>query len=97
MNMALTKVELVEMICNNTGILKKDCVKIVETFIEIIKEELTKGNDVMISGFGKWSVKTKKERKGRNPKTGEAITIAARKVVTFKWSNSLKQIVQDSK
>jgi integration host factor subunit alpha len=52
-----------------------------------------KGNDVKISGFGKWTVKAKKKRKGRNPQTGEALTIDARRVVTFKSSNVLKDAV----
>jgi len=59
----------------------------------VIKDYLDKGNDVMISGFGKWTVKAKKARKGRNPQTGADLTIAARRVVTFKPSNVLRKAV----
>jgi integration host factor subunit alpha len=62
----------------------------VESVFDIIKDELTNGNDVMISGFGKWSVKKKKPRVARNPKTGEEITIDARTVVTFKCAENLR-------
>ena len=71
--MALTKIDLVEMIYNELNIPKKECIKLVDSFFDIIKDELAKGNDVMISGFGKWSVKQKRPRLGRNPQTGEQI------------------------
>lgn len=61
------------------------------SLFEIIKDDLGKGNDVMISGFGKWSVKAKKKRTGRNPQTGEAMTISARRVISFKSSQVLKK------
>jgi integration host factor subunit alpha len=64
-----------------------------ESVFEIIKDELDKGKAVKISGFGKWTVKSKKKRNGRNPQTGEALTIDARKVITFKPSNVLKNAV----
>lgn len=88
--MALTKIDLVEMIRDEIGLAKKECITIVDDLFEIIKEELAKGNPVNISGFGKWSVLNKKDRKGRNPQTGEIITIHARKVVSFKTSNVLR-------
>jgi integration host factor subunit alpha len=88
--MAITKNDLIEMVCNSIGIPKKECGKLIESFFEIIREELEKGNDIKISGFGKWAVKSKKERKGRNPQTGENMTISARSVVTFKPSGKLK-------
>jgi integration host factor subunit alpha len=88
--MPLTKIELVEMIYSELDMPKKDCVKLVESFFDIIKDELANGNDVMISGFGKWSVKKKKPRVGRNPKTGEEMTIDARTVVTFKCAENLR-------
>ena len=75
------------------GISKKDSVTAVESVFDIIKDELGKGNDVMISGFGKWTVKSKKEQKGRNPQTGKDMTIDARKVVTFKPSTVLRDAV----
>jgi len=88
--MPLTKIELVEMIYSELDMPKKDCVKLVESFFDIIKDELANGNDVMISGFGKWSVKKKSPRVGRNPKTGEEMTIDARTVVTFKCVEDLR-------
>ena len=91
--MGLTKIDIIDSVCEQFGIPKKDCVRIVESLLDIIKDDLDKGNDVMISGFGKWSVKAKKARKGRNPKTGKAMTIVARKVVTFKPSHVLRDAV----
>jgi len=88
--MTLTKIEIVNMLNEQIGMPKIECIRIVESFFDIIKSELDKGNPVMISGFGKWTVKAKKERIGRNPKTGEDVTITARKVVTFKPSTVLK-------
>ena len=88
--MPLTKINLVEMVYGVLDVPKTQCVNVVESFFDIIKEELAKGEEVMISGFGKWSVKKKKPRVGRNPKTGEEMTIDARTVVTFKCSDSLR-------
>lgn len=87
--MAITKNEMVDMLHNQIGLPKKACINIVECFFEIIKLELEKGNPVMISGFGKWAVRSKRERKGRNPQTGEEMAIQARRVVTFKGSPNL--------
>ncbi|MFZ4439881.1 MAG: integration host factor subunit alpha [Syntrophales bacterium] len=91
--MSMTKVDIIDSINEKTSIQKKECAGIVESLFEIIKSEFAKGNDVNISGFGKWSVLKKKARKGRNPQTGEALMIAARKVVTFKPSAVLKNKV----
>ena len=88
--MALTKDDIADSIYNNMDFPKKDCLKVVESFFEIIKDELAKGNEVMITGFGKWTVKKKGNRMGRNPQTGENITIDARKVVTFRSSGKLR-------
>ena len=88
--MALTKIDLVDMIYSELDIPKKECINLVESFFDIIKEELVKGNDFMISGFGKWSVKQKRPRLGRNPHTGEQIIIDARRVVTFKSAEKLR-------
>lgn len=90
--MSLTKIEIIDSVYENLGISKKESVTAVESLFEIIKDELGKGNDVMISGFGKWTVRAKKKRKGRNPQTGEALIIDARKVVTFKPSYRLRQL-----
>ena len=88
--MALTKIEVVNMLNEQIGFPKVECIRIVESFFDIIKSELDKGNPVMISGFGKWTVKAKRERKGRNPHTGEVLSIKARKVVTFSPSAVLR-------
>ncbi len=93
--MSMTKVDIIDSIYEKLGIPKKDCIRIVESVFEIIKNDLDKGNDVMISGFGKWTVKAKKKRKGRNPQTGKELMIDARKVVTFRPSQVLKGTVND--
>jgi integration host factor subunit alpha len=91
--MSMTKIDIVPSVCEKTGIPKKDCSRIVEGLFAIIKDDLNRGNDIMISGFGKWTVNAKKARNGRNPKTGKAMTISARKVVSFKSSNVLRDVV----
>jgi len=91
--MSLTKIDITESIREKIGIPKKDSVRVVESLFGIIKSEFAKGNDVKISGFGKWTVKAKKKRKGRNPQTGEALMVAARKVLTFKPSPILRDKV----
>ena len=91
--MSLTKIEIIESIYEEFGIPKKDCIRILESFFEIIKDELGKGEAVMISGFGKWTVRAKKERAGRNPQTGKQMMIDARTIVTFKPSNVLRNTV----
>jgi integration host factor subunit alpha len=88
--MKMTKIKIINMICEHIDMPKTECFRIIESVLEIIKSELEKGNDVKISGFGKWAVNSKKARKGRNPQTGQELTIAARKVVTFKASPALK-------
>jgi len=88
--MSLTKIDIIESVYANLDIPRKDCVSIIENLFEIIKDDLGKGKDVMISGFGKWMVKAKKKRKGRNPQTGEALAIDARRVVTFRSSTVLR-------
>lgn len=89
--MAMTKIEIVNVLYEHFGLPKNECSRIVERFFDIIKSELSNGNDVMISGFGKWTVNSKKARRGRNPQTGKALTIAARKIVTFKASHVLRE------
>ena len=91
--MTLTKSDIVNSICEKLVIPKTECVNLVESFFDIIKDELGKGNPVNISGFGKWVVKQKNARKGRNPQTGEYLTIKARKVVTFQQSSKLRDTV----
>jgi integration host factor subunit alpha len=91
--MSLTKIDIIEAVYTHLGIPKKDCSRIVESLFEIIKDDLDKWNSVMVSGFGKWMVKAKKKRKGRNPQTGKEMTIDARRVVTFKPSTVLRKVV----
>jgi len=91
--MTLTKIQIVESIQNQTGFPKNRSSEIVETLLEIIKRTLESGEDVLISGFGKFCVKEKNERKGRNPATGEDLMLEPRKVVTFRCSGKLREIV----
>jgi len=93
--MSLTKIDIIDSIYEKLGIPKKECARIVGSIFAIIKDDLDRGNDVMVSGFGKWTVKAKKKRKGRNPQTGESLMIDARKVVTFKPSQVLRGAVND--
>ena len=88
--MALTKFQIVESIQNQTGFPKNRSSEIIETLLEIIKRILASGEDVLVSGFGKFCAKEKKERRGRNPATGEDLMLAPRKVVTFKCSGKLR-------
>ena len=91
--MALTKIQIVESIHDETGLPKNKSTEIVETFVEIIKKTLASGEDVMISNFGKFCVKEKAERKGRNPATGDDLMLEPRKVVTFTCSGKLRDRV----
>jgi integration host factor subunit alpha len=88
--MTLTKAQMVESIQNQTGFPKTRSSEIVETLLEIIKSTLESGEDVLVSGFGKFNVREKKERKGRNPSTGEDMMLSPRKVVTFNCSGKLR-------
>ena len=89
--MALTKAEIVEIIQEKTGNPKNLSAYTVETIIEIIKNSLQNGDDVLISGFGKFCVKEKNKRRGRNPATGDDLMLQPRKVVTFTCSNKLRE------
>jgi integration host factor subunit alpha len=91
--MNLTKSQIVESVQNQTGFPKNKSSEIVETLLEIIKSTLESGEDVLASGFGKFCVKEKKERRGRNPATGEDMMLAPRKVVTFTCSGKLRDRV----
>ena len=88
--MTLTKSHLIDAIAEQNGFSKKKSTETVETILEIIKSTLVSGEDVLISGFGKFCVKEKRERKGRNPATGEDMMLAPRRVVTFKCSGKLR-------
>jgi integration host factor subunit alpha len=89
--MALTKIDIVQNISDKLGTSKRDSTRIVESVFEIMKEQISKGNTVKISGFGNFLVKSKKARRGRNPQTGVEMEISARKVLTFKSSNVLRK------
>jgi integration host factor subunit alpha len=89
--MTLTKAQIVETIQNRTGLTQKRSSEIVETLLEIIKSTLASGEDVLISNFGKFCVNHKKERRGRNPATGEDLMLPSRKIVTFKCSGKLRE------
>ena len=94
--MTLTKAHIFEAIADQTGFSKNHSSKLVETILEIIKSTLESGEDVLVSGFGKFFVKEKNERRGRNPATGEDMMLDARKVVTFKYSGKLRDKVNGS-
>jgi len=88
--MTLTKADIVDAIYNQSGLPKIRSTQVVEFLIEIIKKTLESGEDVLISGFGKFCVKGKRGRKGRNPQTGNDLMLGERRVVTFKCSGRLK-------
>ena len=88
--MALTKNDIVEQIQTGLGFPKNKSVEITESLLELIKSSLASGDDVLVSGFGKFCVKEKRERKGRNPATGEDAILPSRRVVTFKCSGKLR-------
>jgi len=88
--MTLTKAQIIDSIQNQTGFPKNKSSEIVEILLEIIKNALASGEDVLISSFGKFCVREKRERKGRNPATGNAMMLRSRKVVTFNCSGKLR-------
>jgi len=90
--MTVTKVDLIDQVyASNSKMSKARAREAVETFLLIIKSSLEKGDDVLLSGFGKFNVKDKNARRGRNPQTGESMMLGARKVVTFKPSGLLRK------
>ena len=90
----LTKAELAELLFDRIGLNKRESKDIVEAFFDLLHEALVKGNEVKLSGFGNFTIREKGSRPGRNPRTGEAIPIKARNVVTFHASHKLKGVVQ---
>ena len=92
--MALTKNDIIAKIYD-LGFTKKESVDILETMLEIIKHTLEQNEDVLISGFGKFSLKQKKMRKGRNPATGSDLMLQARKIITFKCSGKLRDKINN--
>jgi integration host factor subunit alpha len=87
----MTKIDIIQNVCDRLGFSKKDSARIVESVFDIMKDEIAKGDKVKISGFGNFIVKDKKSRRGRNPQTGAEIEISARRVLTFKSSQVLKK------
>jgi integration host factor subunit alpha len=95
--MTLTKADLVQQVYkNHEGLTKVQAVESVEAILRISKDSLINGSDLLLSGFGKFNVRDKKTRRGRNPQTGEDLMLEARRVVTFKPSGILRDRVNGS-
>ena len=92
--MAVTKADFAERLLDEIGLNKREAKEMVELFFEQIKASLEQGEQVKISGFGKFELRDKSSRPGRNPKTGEEIPISARRVVTFRTGQKLKTRVE---
>ena len=88
--MALTKYPIAEKLQSDLGLSKTQSIETVESLIELIKATLESGEDILVSGFGKFCVQAKRQRKGRNPATGQEMILKPRKIVTFKCSGKLK-------
>ena len=91
--MTLTKAQIIDKISAKDGFTKKKSIEILETMVDIIKNTLESGEDVLISGFGKFRIKGKHARRGRNPATGQDMMLGERKVVTFKCSAKLRDMI----
>ena len=91
---ALTKAHLAELLFEHIGLNKRESKDMVDAFFVLVSDSLVEGNDVKISGFGNFQIRTKAPRPGRNPRTGESIPIEARRVVTFHASHKLKEQIQ---
>ena len=91
---ALTKAQLADLLFDQIGLNKRESKDMVDAFFDLISERLAQGQDVKLSGFGNFQIRTKAPRPGRNPRTGEAIPIQARRVVTFHASSKLKELIQ---
>ena len=89
--MSITKVHLADSIHNQLGLPQNQSVQALESILEIIKNTLENGEDVLITGFGKFYVKEKRERRGRNPQTGDDLMLGSRRVVRFKCSGKLRE------
>jgi integration host factor subunit alpha len=92
---ALTKAQLAELLFEKIGLNKRESKDMVDAFFDLIADSLVQGDDVKISGFGNFQIRTKAPRPGRNPRTGETIPIQARRVVTFHAGYKLKEQIQD--
>ena len=88
--MTITKADLIDSVYNNVGYSRTKSTELVESILEMIKGSLEKGEDVLISGFGKFSIRGKNRRRGRNPATGDDLMLAERRIVTFRCSSVLR-------
>ena len=95
--MVLTKAKIIEAVAEQNGVPKNRSSKVVESLLELIKSTLESGEDVLISGFGKFCVREKNARRGRNPATGDDMMMPPRRVVTFRCSRQLRDRIQDQK
>jgi integration host factor subunit alpha len=95
--MALTKAEIVQSMAEQIGFTNNKSSELTETLLEIIKRTLASGEDVLVSGFGKFCVNDKKERRGRNPATGSSMMLRPRRVVTFKCSGKLRRKINSKR
>ncbi len=93
----LTKAHIIDAVAERNGFTRKKSIETVEKLLKLIKQSLASGDDVLISGFGKFCVKKKKKRRGRNPATGEDMMLAPRKRVTFRSSKKLREKVNEKK
>ena len=91
--MALTKADIIEAVQSEVGFTRHQSTDLVESLLETIKSKLESGEDVLVSGFGKFCVNEKRERRGRNPETGDKMMLAPRRVVTFKCSRKMRERV----
>jgi integration host factor subunit alpha len=92
----LTKAQLVSLLVKQIGLHRRDAKELVDSFFQLISDTLIQGEDVKLSGFGNFHVRAKRERPGRNPRTGEAVSITPRHVVTFHASAKLKEQAQQA-
>jgi integration host factor subunit alpha len=90
----MTKADLVDKIFEKIGLSKKEAQEIIEILFDTMKQTFVEGESVKISGFGTFNVRNKVARRGRNPKTGEELEISPRKVITFRASNQLKDVLE---
>ena len=91
---ALTKAQLADLLFDQLGVSKREAKDMVDAYFDLISQSLVNGEDVKLSGFGNFQIRTKAPRPGRNPRTGELIPIEARRVVTFHASTKLKEYIQ---
>lgn len=93
---ALTKAQLADLLFEQIGLNKRESKDMIDAFFELVSQSLVEGRDVKLSGFGNFQIRTKAPRPGRNPRTGEAIPIQARRAVTFHASSKLKEQIQSA-